>query len=346
MKTISTHRKQNSKKATPLYKDVKEIKIIFLILIGLILVGISGFSSYAIFTSEITSPNEIKGIVTQKTTGAETLIAKVGTGGLVAESHPETSQLQATTDYRYTGKDPDNYIKFNDEIWRIIGIFDTDDGTGKLEKRIKITRDPLGEIAWASGNLNSWSSASAKELLNNGDYYNRTGTYVSNGLTEEAKSYIADAKWYLGGTGSYDNSSNGLVSHFYNYERGNTVYSGRSISWIGKIGLIYVSDYGYATSGGTTKNRQTCLNNSLVSWDGRFDTDCWNNNWLYYSGSQWVMNSSSSDGYKVFHLRVNGIVNDTVYNAKDLVMMRPAIYLKTDISLTGEGTSTSPYEIE
>jgi len=110
-------------------KDVKEIKIIFLILIGLILVGISGFSSYAIFTSEITSPNEIKGIVTQKTTGAETLIAKVGTGGLVAESHPETSQLQATTDYRYTGKNPDNYIKFNNETWRIIGVFNVDDVT-------------------------------------------------------------------------------------------------------------------------------------------------------------------------------------------------------------------------
>ena len=29
-------------------------------------------------------------------------------------------------------------IKFNDELWRIIGVFDTDDGTGKVEKRLKI----------------------------------------------------------------------------------------------------------------------------------------------------------------------------------------------------------------
>jgi len=254
------------------------------------------------------------------------------------------------TDYRYVGLNPRNYVIFNDEVWRIVGVFTVEDESGQKERRLKLVRNELlGNYSFnnkGENGENDWTTSSLQQVLNSGAYYNRTGGYTTNGLTEEAKSYIADAKWYLGGTGSYDNSSNGLVSHFYNYERGNTVYSGRSISWIGKIGLIYVSDYGYATSGGTTKNRQTCLNNSLVSWDGRFDTDCWNNNWLYYSGSQWVMNSSSSDGYKVFHLRVNGIVNDTVYNAKDLVMMRPAIYLKTDISLTGEGTSTSPYEIE
>jgi len=47
----------------------------------------------------------------------------------VLESHPATAQLQATTDYRYTGKNPDNYIKFNNETWRIIGVFNVDDVT-------------------------------------------------------------------------------------------------------------------------------------------------------------------------------------------------------------------------
>jgi len=59
--------KKNRKKERFLYKNVKEINIIFLILIGVVLVGISGFFSYAIFTNEVTSPNEIRGIVTKKT---------------------------------------------------------------------------------------------------------------------------------------------------------------------------------------------------------------------------------------------------------------------------------------
>jgi len=42
---------------------------------------------------------------------------------------PGRMDIKATTDYRYTGKDPDNYIKFNNETWRIIGVFNVDDVT-------------------------------------------------------------------------------------------------------------------------------------------------------------------------------------------------------------------------
>ena len=78
---------------------------------------------------------------------------------------------------------------------------------------------------------------------------------------------IGNAKWYLGGTANYDSSSNGLASHFYKYERGTGVYSGRSTSWTGKVGLMYPSDYGYATSGGTTTNRASCLAKEIYNWN-------------------------------------------------------------------------------
>ena len=87
-------------------------------------------------------------------TGAETLVAKANPETLDyatattdqknqmwSFSHEATEQLSATTDYRYIGANPNNYVKFNDELWRIIGVFDTDDGTGKLEKRLKIIRN-------------------------------------------------------------------------------------------------------------------------------------------------------------------------------------------------------------
>ena len=44
---------------------------------------------------------------------------------------------------------------------------------------------------------------------------------------------------------------------------GTTVYSERPTKWTGKIALAYPSDYGYATAGGTTTNRASCLAKEL-----------------------------------------------------------------------------------
>ena len=70
---------------------------------------------------------------------------------------------------------------------------------------------------------------------------------------------------------------------FYKRERGTTVYSGRSTSWTGKVGLMYPSDYGYATSGGTTTNRASCLAKEMYNWDDSSVSDCKNNDWMYNS---------------------------------------------------------------
>jgi len=276
----------------------------------------------------------------RKPLGTEMLIAKVGTEGLIKEEHPRTSQLKATTAYRYTGANPNNYIKFNNETWRIIGIFDTDDGTGKIEKRIKISGS-LGNIVW-DNESNDWTQSSLMTLLNSGAYYNRTGGYTTNGLTEEAKNQIADAKWYLGGTEQHYLYLNTI--QFYDKERGTTVYSGRPTSWIGKVGLIYPSDYGYATSGGNNIDRTTCLENMFNSWRNASDIDCKNNNWLTSGINQWTMTPVSSADHYVNYIYVSGNGN-SAYWVATAYQVRPTVYLKASIKLSGDGTSTSPYEI-
>jgi len=62
-------------------------------------------------------------------------------------------------------------------------------------------------------------------LLNAGDYYNRKGNYSSNGLTEEAKTQITVAKWYLGGVSDNENTT---ATQFYNLERRTEVYNNHS----------------------------------------------------------------------------------------------------------------------
>ena len=279
-------------------------------------------------------------------------------------THEATEQTTALTDYRYIGADPNNYVKFNDELWRIIGVFDTDDGTGKVEKRLKIIRnESIGSYSWdynSAGNYtNEWSTAQLNNLLNSGAYYNRTtGTYYNNsttasnvdftttGLTEKAKAMIGNAKWYLGGTANYDSSSNGLASHWYKYERGTGVYSGRSTSWTGKVGLMYPSDYGYATSGGTTTNRAGCLAKELYNWDSDSVSDCKNNDWMYNSNIwQWTITPRQDDTNVVFDVPDTGYVDDDYANYNGGA--RPVVHLNSAIKvITGSGTKESPYILE
>lgn len=248
-------------------------------------------------------------------------------------SHEATEQLAATTDYRYIGANPNNYVKFNDELWRIIGVFDVDDGTGKIEKRMKIIRnESIGNYTWDSNNVNEWSTATLNTMLNTGIYY--------TGLTEAAKEMIGDAKWYLGGTANYTSSSNGLASHFYKYERGTTVYSGRSTNWTGKVGLIYPSDYGYATSGNSSATRATCLVKELYNWDGA--SACYQNDWLFKSSYMWSLSPHSSNSNYVLNVRSGGFVGSSI--ASNAFGVWPVVYLKSTIKVTtGTGSSDSPF---
>ena len=302
---------------------------------------------------------------------AKMVMTKAGTDGVVEETHPETTQLAANTDYRYTGADPNNYVSFNNELWRIIGVFPTEDGAGKIENRVKIIRDEsIGTYSWdnkASGTgsstsehgSNDWSDSALQIVLNEGAYYNRTSgncpieqngatttcDFTNTGLTGEVKNMISDVKWYLGGTSSYTSSSNGLASHWYTYERGTTVYSGRPTSWTGKVGLMYPSDYGYTTSGGTTTNRETCLTEKLYNWYSSTYNDCKNNNWLYDNVNQQLTLSHPSEGsHHIFYINNNGNINrDYISNIK---IVLPTVYLNSNINITGgNGTEVNPYKL-
>ena len=296
-------------------------------------------------------------------------------------SHPATEQTEALTDYRYIGVDPNNYVSFNNELWRIIGVFTVDDGTGKKEQRLKIIRnESIGTYSWdnkdtttgaeSNNGKNNWPDARLNYLLNPGHesesvggslYWNsgsgncysgsNNGTtscdFTTTGLKEEARNMIGDTLWYLGGTANYTSASNGLTSHFYSYERGTNVYSGRSTSWIGKVGLMYPSDYGYATSGGATTNRNACLNKELYNWNSSSFSDCKNNDWLYDSSHiQWALTSRSSYSHNVFHVNNSGYVNsDGAYNRS--YGARPVVFLKSNITIaSGNGSSSQPYILQ
>ncbi len=165
--------------------------------------------------------------------------------------------------------------------------------------------------------------------------------------TGPTKSMIESAKWKLGGLTSYDNVT---TSQFYSAERGSTVPSNRKTEWIGKIGLMYPSDYGYATggkgNGSGTYTREQCLAYRLYGWNsGTYKTDCAEKDWLYDSSKwQWTLTPVSSYSYGVFFVISTGDVTNGSAFASYTV--RPTLYLTSNTMISsgeGDGSSTNPY---
>ena len=264
-------------------------------------------------------------------TGADTLITLTDNkdnSGLYTITHPADSTLQigATediTEYRYRGASPKNYVSFNGETWRIIGVFPTDDGTGNIENRIKLIKDQsIGNKYWDTSDLNNWARPARLNTELNGIY----------GLTSEARSMIGDAKYYLGG---YNDILQIQKDVMYQYERkinGSAYYYGSNPnSWVGKIALMYASDYGYAASDECT---QTLYNYT--------NTTCKNNNWLHNNDNQWLLPQRAGEKSAVSFVYSTGQVHYS--NVSGKYSVKPVLYLKPDVKIiVGHGTSTDPY---
>ena len=213
-----------------------------------------------------------------------------------------------------------------------------------------IVKDSKGQAIYQNmgSYYNGTSGCKPAAVASGTDFTCTSIDFTSTGLKNDStRNAIESVVWNLGGTANYQDSINGLASHFYGYERGTIVYSGHATNWTGKIGLMYQSDYGYATSGGSTTDRATCLAKELFNWDGSGVSDCYNNDYLFKSScNQWTLTPDSSDSYGVFNVGTDGYVSRNV--AYCTYGVRPAAFLKSNISITdvGIGTAESPFQLK
>ena len=272
---------------------------------------------------------------------------------------------------RYEGEDPYNYICLDNKtsggcsdsslLFRIIGLFDEDtssDGTSSsgTKKLLKVidTNNYGGKDGkyWNSAGTNNWSTASLKTELN--------GTYLTtllgtSNVNSKLNTAIVTSKWHLGGA-SPSNCQTITADGIYTEERNTSaIYSGNPASIYAKVGLMYPSDYGYATVGGTT-NKSRCREKELYNWDNSSYSDCKNNDWLYKSQSsfvnnrEWFLSPYSSVSNYAAGLFSSGFVyldgGSGVGSSKAAV--RPTFYLDSSILKivgTGDGSSSNPYRI-
>ena len=270
---------------------------------------------------------------------------------------------------RYEGADPNNYICLDNKtsgscannslLFRIIGLFDEDtssdgtssSGTKKLLKVIDTNNygGTSGKMWNSATGTNNWSTASLKTELN-GAYLN-TLLGTSN-VNSKLSSAIVNAKWHLGGA-SDSNYYTLTADGIYTEERSTSaIYSGNPSSIYAQVGLMYPSDYGYATVGGSTTNRAGCRAKAVHNYN---TADCKNNDWLFTSqnnfvnSSEWLLSPYSSNSYRAAYLDSAGNVglsgNNVGYNG--LLAVRPSFYLDSSVLkiVGGTGTSTDPYRI-
>jgi len=293
--------------------------------------------------------------------------------------YTEDTELQnklKQTEYRYAGANPNNYVKFNNELWRVIGLVNTPEG-----QRIKIIRnESIGSYSWDTSEItvnngygvNEWSQSKMMDLLNHGPYYHRTsGTcyngrnniatecdFSSTGLLEESKSMIDTITWNLGSNDGIAYTEDNISTiNFYNLERSNNLgkicTSGdscndsveRNITWTGQIGLMYPSDYGYATSGGNDISREICLSRELNEWQ-RSLVDCRENDWLYNGATmEWTLSANAAElsSFRVFSTYYGGVFPVI---APAPAFTRPSLYLQSNVTfISGNGTIDTPYEL-
>lgn len=257
----------------------------------------------------------------------------------------ETQQIMLDNngEYRYYGSKPNNYVRFNNESWRIISSSNVKSSTTdtKGEQRIKLIKS--GEIVddngtdtfFFSGAVNDYSQAEIKDMLNTiylnasvGDcvgHNTPSCNFSTTGLNGEARGLIDNAVYYLGGI---DGTSyyNYYADDYYKMEREGNVYDASSATnWTGKVGLLYLSDWAYS---------------ELDFKGGGFNWPLDNVkkfSWIYTL----TPNLSSSD--RVFSV-ANGVNIDTV---PTYTIVLPTVYLKSNVKwVSGDGTSENPYILD
>ena len=220
--------------------------------------------------------------------------------------------------YRYSGANPNNYVCFGstespcpeENLYRIIGVFN---GQVKL---IKSTS--YGNYVWDAGNSNTWDATTKSDI------YTTLNTTYYNTLGSEWQSKIATHSWKVGGM-ARDTSA----KDYYDTEVG-TGQSGYEETM--KIGLMYVSDYGYGAS-------EEYWTTELSNYEQTVDS-----NWMYSGVIEWTISRTSDTTSRAFSVYSAGYVYD--YSVDKTNAVRPSFYLESDVTYaSGSGSMTDPLKI-
>ncbi len=275
--------------------------------------------------------------------------------------------------YRYAGANPNNFVCFGsdaspcptDNLYRIIGVFGENyhGVTGKqLVKLIKydyMTTDELGTDGdysqtykeWGmdstykgtygdgerigvyfwnkDASTNTWSTSLLNKTNLNTNFINYLGTTWAN--------KIATVTWKVGGN-TWANIGAKTSSVAYTNEITNPVTTNttdNATTYSAKIGLMYVSDYGFAASPDAWTLTMSSYNNTTAT----------NNNWMYMGLYEWTVSRTAEYSEYAFYVRSGGTVN-YYFGLGYVIGVRASFNLESSVSyVSGSGSMSDPIVI-
>ncbi len=263
--------------------------------------------------------------------------------------------------YIYRGGKPNNYIKLDDDLYRIMSL--EKDGTIKV-----IRQESIGDMAFDEGNARkstnsvdfctsdrgckSWGS-NTTTLDTNGNKVSQMpwevngtlknlpakeatlNTYLNNdfynNLSDDVKSLVVERTWNVGPTSEGQTNLSESIKEESTYK------------WKGKVALINATDYVKASTNSECKS----VSDYVASYSGG-KSSCYNNsnthNYLYSNNNQWIVspNAYSYAYYVIIVLSDSRLNFGSADNGRGV---RPAFFLSSEITLSGEGSETDPYII-
>ena len=258
--------------------------------------------------------------------------------------------------YRYAGasESVNNFVCFGsttspcptDNLYRIIGVID---GKVKLIKYDYATSTLLGtdgdysgsdtpDTNYYKGSLssidtyywnnvtkkNTWSESNLNKINLNTNFINNIGSTWAN--------KIATTTWKVGGN-TFDNISSSVPSIAYQNE---IVAPAENTTYDAKIGLMYVSDYGFAAS-------PSAWTTTLYNYDGNDakGTSIKTINWMYMGYYDWMISRNSDDSDNAFYVySYGGVYYYSVYGNNGV---RPSFNLSSSITyVSGSGSAVDP----
>ena len=222
-----------------------------------------------------------------------------------------------------------------DNMYQIIGVFN---GQAKLIKVYPATGLDLGidgaydtsqedATEWSaywwnnSTNTNVWSESNLNTINLNKNYLTNIGSEWSSKITEHT--------WQVGGN-TYENIVNTTAKKTYTNE---IISPAENITYNAKIGLMYLSDYGYAAE-------PIYWNTPLSNYDDAVDE-----NYLATGLISWIITRDSSSYEYTFSQRsgMGNIIRVPILQASYVF---PVFYLNSDVQyISGTGTESDPFRI-
>ena len=282
---------------------------------------------------------------------------------------------------RYYGSNPNNYVRFNNELWRIIGVFGNNVKLIRSEKLGNLSWDSTDSTINSGNGINQWGESTHEDgsyyegadlqVYLNKMYYggdttitcygginNQTTTCPTGTIDDISKTLIDNHTWNTGAP-NY-NTLHDSTTHtydtveFYKAERGNETgkicSSGspcndtiiRTTSWTGYIGLPYVTDWAYASG---ENDCNTKIDNLYRAYR------CRGNNWMLYGSASnkitWYLSPNARVSKAPDVWCVSGDGGVSYDNASDSLSVFPTIYLKSNVLIeSGTGTSDNPYTLK